>query len=139
MQDQKPVLGNRFAHDGEIEVPFDEYRPRNRLQFWFQNHQHPFLRFGQHHFIGRHMGFALRHGIQLQPDAQTALVAHLKGAELYESQIPADGVYCPPIDFPPHERCVEIDVDLGAGSASATIFGADRSHEYISENADYRS
>jgi glutamate N-acetyltransferase/amino-acid N-acetyltransferase len=30
-------------------------------------------------------------------------------------------------------------VDLGAGSAAAEVVGADRSHEYITENADYRS
>jgi glutamate N-acetyltransferase/amino-acid N-acetyltransferase len=48
-------------------------------------------------------------------------------------------VYSPPIDFPPHERCVEIEIDLGAGAASATVIGADLTHEYVSENADYRS
>ncbi|AKJ01347.1 Glutamate N-acetyltransferase [Archangium gephyra] len=41
--------------------------------------------------------------------------------------------------FPPHERSVEIDVDLGGGPGACTVLGADRSHEYISENADYRS
>jgi glutamate N-acetyltransferase/amino-acid N-acetyltransferase len=34
---------------------------------------------------------------------------------------------------------VEIEVDLGAGPASATVFGGDLTHEYVSENADYRS
>ncbi|HEY5551306.1 MAG TPA: bifunctional ornithine acetyltransferase/N-acetylglutamate synthase [Opitutaceae bacterium] len=43
------------------------------------------------------------------------------------------------MDFPRHERCVEIEVDLGAGGASATVLGADLTHEYVSENADYRS
>jgi len=76
---------------------------------------------------------------RLDPQKERRLIEHLKAAELYESRIPADGVYTPPIDFPPHERCVEIDVDLGAGTASAIILGSDRSHEYISENADYRS
>ena len=108
--------------------------------------------------IGKHIG-AVREGLdlsrtrlsmggvelfsdgafRLDPEKERRLIEHLKAAELYESRIPADGVYTPPIDFPPHERCVEIDVDLGAGPASATIFGSDRSHEYISENADYRS
>jgi len=63
----------------------------------------------------------------------------LKSAELYESAPPKDGVYSPPIDFPPHERCVEIEIDLNAGTASATVIGADLTHEYVSENADYRS
>lgn len=75
----------------------------------------------------------------LDPTKETALIAHLKGAELYASAPPVDGVYAPPVDFPPHERCVEIDVDLGIGSATATVLGADLTHEYVSENADYRS
>ncbi|HEX3134313.1 MAG TPA: bifunctional ornithine acetyltransferase/N-acetylglutamate synthase, partial [Planctomycetota bacterium] len=77
---------------------------------------------------------------RLSPVVEEKLIAHLKGAELYTSTPPADGLtFVPPIKFPPHERCVEIGVDLGLGSASATVIGTDRSHEYISENADYRS
>jgi glutamate N-acetyltransferase/amino-acid N-acetyltransferase len=34
---------------------------------------------------------------------------------------------------------VEIEIDLGLGNAAARVLGADRTHEYISENADYRS
>lgn len=75
----------------------------------------------------------------LDPSKEHALVAHLKNAELYASAPPRNGVFSPTIDFPPHERCVEIEVDLGAGSAAATVIGADLTHEYISENADYRS
>ena len=71
---------------------------------------------------------------------EQALVAHLRGAELYASVPPADGLtFRPPVGWPPHERAVLVDLDLGAGSAAAEILGADRSHEYISENADYRS
>ena len=76
---------------------------------------------------------------QLNGDKETALVAHLKSAELYASAPPKDGVFSAAIDYPPHERCVEIEVDLGAGAESATVFGADLTHEYVSENADYRS
>lgn len=80
------------------------------------------------------------HGVfQLNPAKETALVAHLKGAELYASAPPKDGVFTAPIDYPPHERCVEIEVDLGQGKAVATIYGGDLTHEYVSENADYRS
>jgi glutamate N-acetyltransferase / amino-acid N-acetyltransferase len=43
------------------------------------------------------------------------------------------------VDFPPHERCVEIEVELGLGAESATVLGGDLTHEYVSENADYRS
>jgi glutamate N-acetyltransferase/amino-acid N-acetyltransferase len=76
---------------------------------------------------------------QLDPVKEAALVAHLRGAELYESAPPKDGVFTAPIDFPPHERCVEIEVDLGNGAAAATVLGGDLTHEYVSENADYRS
>jgi glutamate N-acetyltransferase/amino-acid N-acetyltransferase len=76
---------------------------------------------------------------QLDAKVEAALVAHFKDAELYASAAPVDGVFRPPIDYPPHERCVELEIDLGTGHASATIIGADLSHEYVSENADYRS
>ena len=76
---------------------------------------------------------------QLNPEKEKALVAHLRGAELYASAAPKDGVFTAPIDYPPHERCVEIDADLGEGSATATVLGGDLTHEYVSENADYRS
>ncbi|MDD3179328.1 MAG: bifunctional ornithine acetyltransferase/N-acetylglutamate synthase [Opitutaceae bacterium] len=75
----------------------------------------------------------------LDPAKENALVSHLKQAELYASSPPKDGVFAPPIDFPRHERCVEIAIDLGTGSCSATVIGADLTHEYVSENADYRS
>jgi glutamate N-acetyltransferase/amino-acid N-acetyltransferase len=76
---------------------------------------------------------------QLNPEKEVALVTHLKSAELYASAPPKDGVFTAPIDFPPHERAVEIEVDLGSGKAAATIIGGDLTHEYVSENADYRS
>jgi glutamate N-acetyltransferase/amino-acid N-acetyltransferase len=76
---------------------------------------------------------------RLDPDKEKALTAHLREAELYASVPPKEGVFSPPIDFPPHERCVEIAIDLAAGSGRATVLGADLTHEYVSENADYRS
>ncbi len=80
------------------------------------------------------------HGVfQLDPTKETALVAHLRGAELYQSKISADGVFTAPIDFPPHERAVELEIDIGNGAASAMVLGGDLTHEYVSENADYRS
>jgi glutamate N-acetyltransferase / amino-acid N-acetyltransferase len=75
----------------------------------------------------------------LEPSKEGALVAHLRDAQLYESAPPVDGVFTPPVTFPPHERCVEIDINLGQGDARATVLGADLTHEYVSENADYRS
>ncbi|HQY62092.1 MAG TPA: bifunctional ornithine acetyltransferase/N-acetylglutamate synthase [Polyangiaceae bacterium] len=77
---------------------------------------------------------------RLDPTTERALVAHLREAELYASVPPSDGLtFVPAVRYPPHERRVEIAVDLGAGEASATVLGSDRTHEYISENADYRS
>jgi glutamate N-acetyltransferase/amino-acid N-acetyltransferase len=81
------------------------------------------------------------HGVfQLDPAKEAALVSHLRGAELYASAPPTkEGVFSAPIDFPPHERCVELAIDVGNGAASATVLGGDLTHEYVSENADYRS
>lgn len=76
---------------------------------------------------------------RLNPEKEAALVAHLRGAELYASRPGADGVFTAPIDFPPHERAVELEIALGNGAASATVLGGDLTHEYVSENADYRS
>jgi glutamate N-acetyltransferase/amino-acid N-acetyltransferase len=77
---------------------------------------------------------------RLDPEKERRLVEHLKRAELYASVPPADGLtFRPPVSYPPHERSVEIEIDLGAGAAQALVLGADRTHEYISENADYRS
>jgi glutamate N-acetyltransferase/amino-acid N-acetyltransferase len=76
---------------------------------------------------------------QLDPEKEVALSKHLKEAELYASAPPKNGVFLPPVDYPTHERCVEIEVNLGLGDASATVLGGDFTHEYVSENADYRS
>jgi glutamate N-acetyltransferase / amino-acid N-acetyltransferase len=80
-----------------------------------------------------------RGSFTLDPALEKQLVEHLKQAELYQSAVPSDGVFHPAIDYPPHERCVELDIDLACGEASATVLGADLTHEYVSENADYRS
>ena len=76
---------------------------------------------------------------QLNPEKEAALVAHLRAAELYASAPPQAGIFTPPVDYPAHERCVEIEVDLGRGTHTATVLGGDLTHEYVSENADYRS
>lgn len=76
---------------------------------------------------------------RLDPAKELALVEHLRAAELYVSQPTADGVFTPPVDYPVHERCVEITVELGSGPGAATVFGGDLTHEYVTENADYRS
>ena len=70
--------------------------------------------------------------IEIDAEAEDFVHAHLCDAVLSG----ADGASLP---YPPHERCVEIGVDLGAGSASLTVHGSDLTHEYVSINADYRS
>ena len=75
----------------------------------------------------------------LEPTKETALVQHLVEAELYKSAPDASGEYCPPISYPRHEKFVEVEIDLGLGAAAATVLGADLTHEYVTENADYRS
>jgi len=76
---------------------------------------------------------------QLNPAKEAALVAHLRSAELYVSKPAADGTFSAPIDYPPHERAVELEIEVGNGAASASVIGGDLTHEYVSENADYRS
>jgi glutamate N-acetyltransferase/amino-acid N-acetyltransferase len=77
--------------------------------------------------------------MRLDPEKERRLVGHLKAAELYASAPAPDGAFRPPIDYPPHERRVEIGIDLGMGAAADEVLGADLSHEYVTENADYRS
>jgi glutamate N-acetyltransferase/amino-acid N-acetyltransferase len=76
---------------------------------------------------------------QLDPQKEVALVAHLRDAELYASAPTADGIFTPPVNYPAHERCVEIDLDLAGGAGACTVLGGDLTHEYVTENADYRS
>jgi len=76
---------------------------------------------------------------RLDPEVDAALVAYLREAEMYASRPTEGGRFAPPIDYPPHERVVDIEIDLGAGAATAVVTGTDLTHEYVSENADYRS
>jgi glutamate N-acetyltransferase/amino-acid N-acetyltransferase len=77
--------------------------------------------------------------MRLDPEKEGRLVRHLKAAELYASALPVGGAFRPSIDFPPHDRHVEIGIDLALGRVDSVVLGADLSHEYVTENADYRS
>ena len=77
MHDDETVLGQGLADDGEIEVPFLEHRAGFGLFRGLQHHQHPLLAFRQHHLVGGHVLFALRHVVEVEPDPEPALVAHL--------------------------------------------------------------
>ncbi|MDR2673837.1 MAG: bifunctional ornithine acetyltransferase/N-acetylglutamate synthase [Opitutaceae bacterium] len=76
---------------------------------------------------------------RLDPRKEAALAAHLRDAELYASAPDAAGLFVPPVDYPAHERCVEIELDLASGPGACTVLGGDLTHEYVTENADYRS
>jgi glutamate N-acetyltransferase/amino-acid N-acetyltransferase len=75
----------------------------------------------------------------LNPATEEKLVAHLRRAEMYSSAPDADGFYAPRISYPPHRHVVDVGIAVGLGAGEATVFGSDLTHEYISENADYRS
>jgi glutamate N-acetyltransferase/amino-acid N-acetyltransferase len=77
---------------------------------------------------------------RLDREREARLTAHLASAELYPQRPAPDGItFRPPVDFPPHERCVEIEAAVGDGPGAAEVLGADLTHEYVTENADYRS
>ena len=65
------------ADDGEIQLPFAEDGLRLGLPPRLQHRQHALLTFREHHLIGRHVFFALRHLIEIKLDTAAALVAHL--------------------------------------------------------------
>ncbi len=41
--------------------------------------------------------------------------------------------------WPVHGKSVKIDINIGMGNSEAIIFGSDLTHEYVRENADYRT
>ena len=41
--------------------------------------------------------------------------------------------------WPVHEKTVNIDINIGMGKAQSTVKGSDLTHEYVRENADYRT
>mmetsp|Transcript_14591 Transcript_14591/g.46844 ORF Transcript_14591/g.46844 Transcript_14591/m.46844 type:complete len:480 (+) Transcript_14591:37-1476(+) len=64
---------------------------------------------------------------RLSPTREASLSAHLRQAQ--QESAP----------FPPHERFVEVEIDLGAGGEASTVIGSDLTREYVDINADYRS
>ena len=81
----------------------------------------------------------------LDADMEEKLFEYIEGAQLYKSSPTVDSekdsvpLFHPPVTYPPHERLVEIDIDIGLGNENAVVYGADLTHEYVTENADYRS
>lgn len=72
----KSVGVRHGADDSEVELPFFENRPRHVFAAGFENHQHALLAFGQHDLVRRHCLFAHRHQVEIEFDADPALVGH---------------------------------------------------------------
>jgi glutamate N-acetyltransferase/amino-acid N-acetyltransferase len=75
---------------------------------------------------------------ELDPEKENFLVEHMKDAQLEPGKLTMEsGAH---IAFPPHERNVQVEVDLGQpNGVSLTLFGSDLTYAYVTENADYRS
>jgi len=69
------------------------------------------------------------HRFELDPEKEDRMAAYLR-----ETQLTA-GLK----GYPEHYRTVDIDIDLGLGTAETLVFGSDLTHEYVSENAEYRT
>ena len=74
------ALGRRgFADHGEVEAPFAEDRFGFLFLLRLEHHEHALLAFREHHLVGAHAGFAARHFVEIERDAEIALGAHLDG------------------------------------------------------------
>ena len=68
-------------------------------------------------------------GFTIDPEKEVRLAAYLDDC----GKIPEHK------GWPAHEKTVDIDINIGMGSACSTILGSDLTHEYVRENADYRT
>ena len=76
----------------------------------------------------------------LDPKREQQLKTLFINSELYPASPASDGItFTPPVTYPPHPRCIPIHINLKQGNAVATVIGGDLTHEYVTENADYRS
>ena len=80
----------------------------------------------------------------MNTEKERRLVHAFQEAELYKSVpefVDSSHVsYVPPVNFPSHDRDVSIEIDFDVGkNGSAVVIGGDLTHEYVAENADYRS
>jgi glutamate N-acetyltransferase/amino-acid N-acetyltransferase len=72
---------------------------------------------------------------RLGAEAEALLTKHMQAAEQVQT-ISGEAKYP---NYPPHDKAVEIAIDLGVGSCSACVLGSDLTHEYVTINGDYRS
>jgi len=69
---------------------------------------------------------------ELDPEREAILSAHMRDALLTDSAGTS-------LAYPPHERYVEIAIDLAIGEGACIVYGSDMTEEYVHINADYRS
>ena len=77
MLDDEALARRGVADHGEIESPFPEDRLGLLFLLGLEHHEHALLAFRQHHLVGAHAGFAGRHRVEIEIDAEIALGAHL--------------------------------------------------------------
>ena len=77
--DAKHAVARHLADVRRVQVPFVENPLDLRLAPLLDDQQHALLRFGQHDFVRRHAGLALRHERDVDLDAGAAARSHLGG------------------------------------------------------------
>jgi glutamate N-acetyltransferase/amino-acid N-acetyltransferase len=74
---------------------------------------------------------------QLDPTKEQLLSDYMLAAQLYPDSLPEHDR-----TFPPHDRCVDVEIKLAfdpSASGSSVVIGSDLTKEYVEVNADYRS
>src|SRR5690606_37477296 len=79
VEDAEAKVVGRLADDGEVEPPFAEYCFGFGFLLGPKHHEHALLALRQHHLVSAHALFAHRYLVEIKPDAEIALGAHLDG------------------------------------------------------------
>ena len=77
MHNHHAIGVGQFADNGKIKPPAVKNFRRLSFAARLQNHQHAFLAFRQQHFVAGHVGFAARHFVEVETNADIALIGHL--------------------------------------------------------------
>ena len=78
---QQAVVGDSADGDG-VQTPLLEDLENFVFAAFLGDEQHALLGFGEHHFVRRHAGFALRDQVEIDLDADSAAAAHFAGEEV---------------------------------------------------------
>lgn len=68
-------------------------------------------------------------GFRMTPEKELRLAEYLKDCSTIAEHK----------GWPVHEKTVDIDINIGMGNSQSIILGSDLTHEYVRENADYRT